>query len=197
MGRPWEYPRWRRVLMQVVMWLVFAGSLGLATVLARNRNVERTNVVRVGVFELRVPDEFKIDASGRDTDLLAHDEERSRRLRIQTLPLDGLEGSISPRGEQIKFRTLGTTGGLDVQRRIIRSDEGEARFLQLRATAAVQRAKRIVVITLDDFSLDMRNEDDIRKEDENLITYLAADLSIVGKAGRNTTTQSAPDDSDL
>src|SRR6476659_8798385 len=108
MGRPWEYPRWRRVLMQVVMWLVFAGSLCLARVLAHSRTQDRANVVRAGVFELRVPDEFKVDSSGPNTDLLAHDTRRSRRLRIQSLPPDDSEESISARGDDfapIKFRT--------------------------------------------------------------------------------------------
>ena len=44
----------RRVLMQVVMWLVFAGSLCLAQALVHNRSVDRTNVVRVGAFRKAV-----------------------------------------------------------------------------------------------------------------------------------------------
>jgi len=37
MARPWEYPRWRRVLMQVVMWVILGGTLGLAQLVVRQR----------------------------------------------------------------------------------------------------------------------------------------------------------------
>jgi len=39
MARPWEYPRWRRVLMQVAMWVIFGGTLGLAQLVVRQRQL--------------------------------------------------------------------------------------------------------------------------------------------------------------
>jgi hypothetical protein len=187
MGRPWEYPRWRRVLMQVVMWLVFAGSLCLAQVLAHNRSVDRTNVVRVGAFELRVPDDFKIDASGPDDDLLAHDPQRNRRLRIQSLPLNGARRSIIARGEDqmpIKFRNLQVTGVLDVTQDKHMSDEGEAVRYRLRARAAVPNVKRVVEITLDVSPGD-------EQEDQMLMEDLAAGLRIARDAGGTLTDPSS------
>ena len=191
MGRPWEYPRWRRILMQVVMWLVFAGSLCLARVLAHSRSQDRTNVVRAGIFELRVPEEFKIDSSGPNNDLLAHDTQRSRRLRIQSLPPGEGGVSVFASGEgfgKIKFRSLGLTGVLEAQQRTTRTDEGDTNVLQLRATAVIPNV-RTVVITLDDLSPEDPEEDKI------LIEYFAADLRIARKAGRTTSNPSS-DDSD-
>src|SRR5690242_6674171 len=39
MGRPWEYPRWKRVLMQAAMWVIFGGTLGLAQFVSHERRV--------------------------------------------------------------------------------------------------------------------------------------------------------------
>ncbi len=172
--------------MQAVMWLVFAGSLCLARVLAHTRGQDRTNLVRTGIFELRLPDEFKIDSSGQNGDLLAHDTRHSRRLRIQSLPPDPGE-SISAIGEnlaEIKFRNLGLSGVLDAQRRISRSDEGDAIVLQLRATAVIPDV-RTVIITLDDLSPEDPEEDRI------LIEYFASDLRIARKGGKTSTHPSA------
>src|SRR5579862_1421466 len=88
MGRPWDYPRWRRVLMQVVMWLVFAGSLCLARVIAHNRTLDRSNLARAWGFEVQVPDDFRVESSGPDKDLIARDIRRNRQLKVQSLPLD-------------------------------------------------------------------------------------------------------------
>ncbi|HET6247466.1 MAG TPA: hypothetical protein VFE47_07215 [Tepidisphaeraceae bacterium] len=30
MSRPWEYPRWRRVLLQLALWAILGATLGLA-----------------------------------------------------------------------------------------------------------------------------------------------------------------------
>lgn len=179
--------------MQVVMWLVFAGSLCLAQVLAHKRSVDRTNIVRVGAFELRVPDEFTIDASGPDDDLLAHDTQRNRRLRIQSLPLNGSRRSVSARSDDqlpIKFRTLGVTGILDYTRSKHLSDEGDTIRSRLQARATVLQIKRVVVITLDGSPSDPQDE----QEDVTLIEDLAAGLRIARDAGRTTSTHPSSDD---
>ncbi len=165
------------------MWLAFGASLGLAQVLAHSRRADRTNLVRVGPFELRVPEGFKVDSSGPGSDFLAHDVERSRRLRILTLPLEDLQRSMSPHGERIEFPGLGVSGVLDGQRQIIRSDEGDGRLLQLRASAEVRSLRRIVVIALDDVSANDEDDDRIRREDEILMHYLAAGLRVAHQGG--------------
>jgi hypothetical protein len=37
MARSWHYPRWRRIVMQVVLWAVFGATLGLAALVARHK----------------------------------------------------------------------------------------------------------------------------------------------------------------
>lgn len=58
MGRPWEYPRWRRVLMQAVMWVILAGTVGLAQLVVverRRAQIELEAPVRVGPIWVRTP----------------------------------------------------------------------------------------------------------------------------------------------
>ena len=55
MARSWHYPRWRRVVMQVVLWAVFGMSMGVAALVVQHRRL-------VGAVELgdrlpvRLPD---------------------------------------------------------------------------------------------------------------------------------------------
>ena len=37
MPRSWQYPRWRRILLQAVLWLVLAAAAGLAALVSRQR----------------------------------------------------------------------------------------------------------------------------------------------------------------
>jgi len=169
--------------MQVVMWLVFAGSLGLAGALSHSRNRDRTNLVRVGPFELRVPESFKVDASGSKSEPLAHDTQRNRRLKIQSLPLNSSRRSISGRGDgqqiRLEFRTLNVIGVLDSVNLKELSDEGDAERSRLRARAAVPKVDRMVVITLDTAPENRQDEED----DVTLIEDIAAGLRIARDAG--------------
>ena len=39
MARSWQYPRWRRVVMQVVLWAVFGATLGMAWLVVRHQRL--------------------------------------------------------------------------------------------------------------------------------------------------------------
>src|SRR5688572_2445934 len=59
MARSWQYSRSRRTLMQVIMWLVLAATVGGASLLARQRMqarmVQPEKVVRLLAVEVRLP----------------------------------------------------------------------------------------------------------------------------------------------
>lgn len=175
--------------MQVVMWLVFAGSLCLARALSHERHRNGANLVRTGVLEVIVPDDFKVDSSGPDKDLLAHDMLRDRRLRVQSVPLTDSEQWISGRSEEqvpVSFRNLQITGVLDVRRGISRSDEGDAVLWRLRAWAAVPKIKKLVVITLD-------VGPDEGDADREMIEDIATGISVAKDAPPSTPTRTPID----
>jgi hypothetical protein len=59
MARNWQYPRWRRLLMQSAMWVILGGTVGLAALLDRHQRQEtRINLtppMQVGNVVLRLP----------------------------------------------------------------------------------------------------------------------------------------------
>lgn len=98
MARLWEYPRWRRVLMQVAMWVIFGGALGLAQLVVRQRQL--TPIVleprtRLGPLWVRLPQGW-MPVSGQDPaagEIRVADPEQPRDLTIlvQRLP-EGQKG---------------------------------------------------------------------------------------------------------
>jgi hypothetical protein len=67
MARNWQYPRWRRLLMQSAMWVILGGTVGLAALLDRHQHQEmRINLtapMQVGGVRLRLPSHWMIEYS--------------------------------------------------------------------------------------------------------------------------------------
>src|SRR3954451_23684925 len=79
MARAWQYGRWRRILMQVVMALIFAGTVALAELVTRERNhstsAELSQTRTIDRITLRLPARWAISdgPDGSSTLLVAHE----------------------------------------------------------------------------------------------------------------------------
>lgn len=140
MGRPWEYPRWKRALMQVTMWLIFGGTLGLAHfVSSGRRSVPQASLGPPqpwGRLIVRVPRgwDFTSTRHGRVLDLEAMDPQDPRRIVVlsQEFPASGAESppgesddeNAGPSSESIEFTGLGERGTLLAQPRLIHLQQG-------------------------------------------------------------------------
>jgi hypothetical protein len=69
MAKSWQYPRWRRIVMQLVLWLVLAGTLGLAALVDHKRSQTHRpslgNAASYGDLEIRLPKRWQV-AQGTD-----------------------------------------------------------------------------------------------------------------------------------
>ncbi|HEY8751548.1 MAG TPA: hypothetical protein VIM11_26440, partial [Tepidisphaeraceae bacterium] len=180
---PWDYPRWRRVLMQVVMWVVLAGSLGLAQLLARGRMNDRGNAVRMGMFEVRLPAEFKLDPSDLGTGLVARDD-TGRRLFVTEAPMLDPGQFFSPRFKDqspINFRGLGVMGVLEVRPPI--SGSGDTGGFLI-ASAPLPKIRRMIVVGLE------VTGGEFDRDDEDLLARVAGGITLAkSKAGKAPTTR--------
>lgn len=101
MPRPWEYPRWRRIVMQVVMWLILGATLGLAQLISnqRARAPEALGVpMRVGSFLVRMPEGWALQRF-RDQDVLGVrgvDPDNYRVLLVLIVPAPAGPHAIGP-----------------------------------------------------------------------------------------------------
>ena len=66
MARPWQYTRGRFILMQAVMWLILAATVGLAALVVRKRShpVELTQPVTLGRISLLLPKGWRVSTPG-------------------------------------------------------------------------------------------------------------------------------------
>lgn len=127
MARPWEYPVWRRVVMQIVMWLILGGSLGLAQLISvHNRNAAESmgEEVQIEGFQARLPEDWSIrplnlhgigGIEGQGVEAI--DPEGHRVLQMVVLPLGpagrlvgpGI-GAASTPGQHVDFAGLHVSG---------------------------------------------------------------------------------------
>jgi len=65
MARNWQYPRWRRLLMQSSMWLILGGTVGLAALLDRHQHAELRvtldHPIQVGSIRLLLPAHWMLE----------------------------------------------------------------------------------------------------------------------------------------
>ncbi|HSZ55221.1 MAG TPA: hypothetical protein VK797_06140 [Tepidisphaeraceae bacterium] len=138
MGRPWEYPNWRRVAMQLVMWLILCATLGLAEIVTRTRGIEGAQQVRVGPVIVRLPYGWKLDSADAVHGLRAHDPDGERQLFVIVVPLKRTEiaatGSDYQGPSSIEFKGLHRTGFMELEHRTTGDQDIETR---LAATAVV------------------------------------------------------------
>ena len=154
MGRPWEYPRWRRMLMQVLMWLILGGTIGLAQLVTYHRShapIALSPPVQVGPFLVRVPDGWSVEARGPKLDA---EDDAGRHLLVLALPItaasdDGVDVDAGGQGrggsETMEFRGLHQTGTMQILSRIRRTAEGAVRTQVLTGTAVVPKIGVIVL----------------------------------------------------
>ncbi|HEY2585439.1 MAG TPA: hypothetical protein VGI81_06740 [Tepidisphaeraceae bacterium] len=136
MGRPWEYPRWRRTLMQAVMWVILAGTVGLAQLVVVERRrapIALEAPVQVGPLWVRTPVDWSF-ATGSNPEAgdlsLVDDNNPSRQLAIgvERNPVgQDLGSQLNHPGagtQPIDFKGLKQTGVLMAWHRKIRPQGG-------------------------------------------------------------------------
>jgi hypothetical protein len=78
MARSWQYGRWRRILMQVVMWVILAATVGLAALVTSHRSKSgHANLVQIstkGRVTLRMPAGWLIGGGSEPGTLLVAQE---------------------------------------------------------------------------------------------------------------------------
>jgi hypothetical protein len=76
MARNWQYPRWRRLLMQSAMWVILGGTVGLAALLDRHQHelsqVPLAPPLQCGSIHLQLPANWIIESS--DTGMMTASE---------------------------------------------------------------------------------------------------------------------------
>jgi hypothetical protein len=142
MGRPWEYPNWRRVTMQLVMWLILCATLGLAGIVTRSRGLEGAQQVRVGPIIVRLPYGWKPDSVETMSGMRAHDPDGQRQLFVVVVPMKRTEipdaGSDYEGRDRVEFKGLHRVGIMELEPRRIDEQEVETRLV---ATTTVPAAR--------------------------------------------------------
>ena len=132
--------------MQVIMWLVLCGTLGVAYAVilgwARLTGAE----VNVGPVSLRLPDGFRLD-DNPEADLQAHDSNK-RILLVQIVPdlLD--DGELSNTVRPFDFRGLQQTGRLSILKRTLPGVDGASAQLTFTASARLPALHQRIVLNL-------------------------------------------------
>ena len=146
MARPWEYPGWRRVVMQVVMWLIFCATLGLAQLVTRSRSIDTAQQVRVGRFLVRLPSDWKIDSASA-VGMRAHDPDGERRFFVAVVPLTRAEdpdaGSDDDGPARIEFKGLNRVGIIELQRPAIDIEDAQTRLVATVTVPSIRAKLRV------------------------------------------------------
>lgn len=135
MGRPWEYPRWRRVLMQAVMWVILAGTLGLAQLVVVERRqapVALDPPMRVGPIRVQVPAGWSAteDSDPERGVVEVADKDQTRQLTVAVnrgRPGQELQRLLEQPGtgtQPINFAGLGQQGVLMERQFALRAPDG-------------------------------------------------------------------------
>jgi hypothetical protein len=187
MGRPWEYPNWRRVTMQVMMWLILCATLGLAEMVSRTRGIEGAQQVRVGPVVVRLPYRWKPDKVDPVRGLRAQDPDGQRQLFVVVTPLtrdDPLKFTPEYDPNRVEFRGLGRAGTMELDH-VTRDDEIDTRLV---AKVAVPAAR--VKLTV---GLNIAGPDPTPPE-LSLMERIAAGITL---AGNSPPQQIGPPDEDV
>ena len=89
MAKTWQYGRWRGVALQVVMWLIFGSSLGLAAYIDHRRSgtldADLLEPRTFGRLSVRLPKDWSIEGEAGPPQALVATHEGRRRSERRTL----------------------------------------------------------------------------------------------------------------
>jgi len=109
-ARPWENDRWRRLLMQTLMWIILGGTLGLAELVTYSRNhapILLSAPRQLGPLSVRLPEDW-VSLPGESPEpgvLQAEDQDGTRELVIS---IESRSTAIAP---QLLRRPAGDAEG--------------------------------------------------------------------------------------
>ena len=111
MAKTWQYGRWRGVALQVVMWLIFGSSLGLAAYIDHRRSGTLSSVDLLeprtfGRLSVRLPKDWSIEGeAGPPQALVAKDFDRQGRER-PTLRITQEQQGTQRRGPEFYLQSI-------------------------------------------------------------------------------------------
>jgi hypothetical protein len=184
MARNWQYPRWRRLLMQLAMWVILGGTVGLAALLDRHAE-EGSQValapgaLQCGEIKLLLPTRWQIEISNEEpgvmtaTDLALHFP-RIRSVEITVAPpsepglIDHLleKEASDDAPEEIAFTPTGNRPGkLYIWQQSADDENQPLAEDQVIATAVLQDGPEVTIrlkhADRDDQSLDVEGDVDL------------------------------------
>lgn len=136
MARPWDYPRWRRVLMQAVTWLILGGTVALAQLVVHQKQRAALRLgppLRFGALIVRVPEGWKVKEEDGSEGSVLDAFEDGQRMRIEQFiapspsdlaPDSDEDAKRSGSIEKIRFAGLNREGQLLVVPEYRPSPEG-------------------------------------------------------------------------
>ena len=161
MGRPWEYPRWRRVLMQAVTWLILGGTVGLAQLVIHVKNREALTLgppVRYGFLLVRFPEGWTVQqVAGSQGPAIAAAEDDELLVVEQWLvphsPTSGPPSEEQNKGggstEKVRFRGLGREGLMQIMHKLRPTSDSMVAEEYLTAAVVVPLGRRDLAILVE------------------------------------------------
>lgn len=161
MGRPWDYPRWRRVLMQVMTWLVLGGTVGLAQLVIHVKTREALTLgppVRYGLLVVRFPQGWTVqEVSGsqgpaieatEDGQLMVIEQWVTRRP-AELAPESNYDPKQAGSTEKIQFAGLHREGQMQLVPELRPTPDGMAPEEYLTASAVVPLRRGSLLIRVE------------------------------------------------
>jgi len=189
MSRSWHYPRWRRIVMQVTLWIILGATVGLAALVDHYRSgaaaVKLGPQEDFGPVSLRLPEGWAITAQ-REPVLLVQAEDGSdgsaRILSVLRQPVQGkmsaLEfiirsGLAPPQAARVAqpIAMGGQTGAMVSLSRQMRGPGGSVMSERDIVAVAMIRPQHAIILHLS-------SAGNTLNEDEDLLRQVAATIKL-------------------
>jgi hypothetical protein len=201
MGRPWEHDRWRRLLMQAVMFAILGGTLGLAQLITYSRNHTPITLGpprQLGPLRIRLPEDWvSLPGEGVEPDALqAEDEDGTRELLISIQsPSPGTAPQVLGQPQRdaggpmpIGFMGLGLRGVEQIVPHLERTPDGKIGSVDILVASAE-------LPTGDWVQIEFRNSDfRFGSADRLLVQAVADGITLADRKSTGNEPRSAPSD---
>lgn len=161
MARPWEYPRWRRVLMQAATWLILGGTVALAQLVVHQKERAALSLgppLHFGALVVRVPEGWTVREEADSDETVLDAIEDGQLLRIEQFvarnpsdlrPESDDDAKRAGSTEKIQFAGLHREGQLQLVREYRATPEGTIPEEYLTAFVVVPIGQSSLVIRVE------------------------------------------------